>query len=100
MYATLCYVVMYTDDSEEVRTSQLLHRKRVANAFWTFQIENELTEDNRREHVFSGSQAQERYMEEVDIKRANSVYNHESCSDECKRRGQKIKLVLLRQFHC
>ena len=85
---------MYTDDSEEVRTSQLLHRKSVANAFWTFQIENELTEDNRREHVFSGSQAQERY------KRANSVYNHESCSDECKRRGQKIKLVLLRQFHC
>ena len=91
------YMMMYddfifTDDSEELTSSHLLHRKSVASAFWAYQIENELTEENRRDYVFNGSQAQEKYMEEVDIKRANSVYHHGSCSDECKRRGQKFSL--------
>ncbi|XP_065916828.1 uncharacterized protein [Dysidea avara] len=75
------------DDSQEQQTSQLLHRKSVASAWWTHQIEKELSEENHRSYIFSGPQAQENYMEEVDIKRANSVYKHENCSDECKKRG-------------
>ena len=60
---------------------------------------NELSEENKCDYVFSGPQAQERYLEEVDMKRANSVYHHESCSDECKKRGQ-ILIILLHQCHC
>ena len=79
------YIIdVYIDDSEELRASQLLHHKSVAYAFWTYQIENELTEENRRDYIFSGSWVQEKYMEEADIKRANSVYYHKSCSDEYK----------------
>lgn len=76
-----------------------IHRKSIANTFWAFQIENELSEENKRDYVFSAPQAQERYLEEVDMKRANSVYHHESCSDECKKRGQKL-IILLHQCHC
>lgn len=97
---------IFTDDLEELTSNHLLHRKSVASAFWAYQIENELTEENRRDYVFNRSQAQEKYMEEVDIKRANSVYHHENCSDECKRRGQKFSscycfnAILTRNYFC
>jgi len=89
-YACIYNTFVGTHDTEETQANQLLHRKSVASAWWTYQIEQELTEENRRGYVFNGPKAQEKYMEEVDIKRANSVYHHESCSDECKKRGQKF----------
>ena len=93
MFITLVYIG--THDSEEPQASQLLHRKSVASAWWTCQIEKELSEENKRGYVFNGPNAQEKYMEEVDMKRTNSVYNHENCSDECKKRGQKISTDLV-----
>lgn len=85
------YVVIYcADDSEELRPCQQLNRKSVASAFWKYQIEDELNDDNRRDYIFNGSQAQEKFMQEVDVKRANSVYEHKSCSRECKRRGKEF----------
>ena len=86
VYVGICYV----DDSEELRPCQQLNRKSVASTFWKYQIEDELSDDNRRDYSFCGSQAQEKFMEEVNIKRANSVYEHKSCFDECKRRGKKL----------
>lgn len=53
---------IFTDDLEELTSNHLLHRKSVASAFWAYQIENELTEENRRDYVFNRSQAQEKYV--------------------------------------
>ena len=67
-----------------------IHRKRVANAFWTYQIQQEMKERNNFSYIFKGQRARESFMTEVDIKRAKEVYPHVKCTKECKQRGKCI----------
>ena len=80
-------VVLNIDDDQEGSTHAELHRKTVANAFWSYQVEEELTEENDRTHIITGSSSHNEYMDEVDKRRATSVYSHEQCSMECQKRG-------------
>jgi len=62
----------------------------VANAFWTYQIQEEINENHNYNYVFKGQKAKESFMTEVDIKRANGVYSHLKCTKDCKQRGMNV----------
>lgn len=66
-----------------------LGHKTVANAFWNFQVEEELREARDIERCFQGGvNVREEYMQIIDLQRAKSPYPHECDSKECKSRGQ------------
>ena len=69
-----------------------LHRKTVANAFWNGEVENEIRELGWDHVTFKKAQDRERIMEEIDNERAVNVYEHNHCTEDCKRRG-KLNLV-------
>ena len=75
------------EESEQVRYGEL-HRKSVGNAFWNYQVEEELTEEGTRDHHFKGPTAREDLMKTIDMKRAKSPYPHKQCSGECQKRGE------------
>ena len=83
---TILYIYLY-NAADDCVTSDL-HRKTLANAFWTYQVEQEPRERNDLDYVFHGKRELDAYMDKVDSDRANSVYLHENCTDECKKRGQ------------
>ncbi len=62
-------------------------RKTVASAFWNYQLESELREEGHEMYLFTDSKSREKCMDEIDRKRCVSVYAHEQCSEECKKRG-------------
>ncbi len=62
-------------------------RKTVAGAFWNYQLESELREEGNESYLFTDSKSRERCMDEIDRRRSVSVYAHEQCSEECKKRG-------------
>lgn len=78
---------MNTIDTEKNQCIGELHRKRVANAFWNYQVQLEMKEQNMSDYLFKGQNAQESFMNDIDIKRAHSVYPHTKCTEDCKKRG-------------
>lgn len=70
-----------------------LHRKLVAEEFWTAEYEAELRESNKIDHRFKCVRDREELMDSIDKERANTTYSHSECSKECKKRG-KIALEL------
>ena len=65
-----------------------LHRKLVAEAFWTAECEAELRESNKIDHHFKCVGDREELMDTIDKERANTTYSHLECSEECKKRGK------------
>ena len=65
-----------------------LHRKLVAEAFWTAECEAELRESNKIDHYFKCVGAREELMDTTDKERANTTYSHLECSEECRKRGK------------
>ena len=92
-YVHTC-MYFHTIDEEKGHNIGDVHRKRVANAFWTYQIQQEIKEQNNYGFTFKGPKAQEMFMTEVDIQRANSVYPHVKCGKDCKRRGNYMYIEL------
>ena len=61
----------------------------VAQAFWNGELEDEIREHNWIDDVkFSSSTSREDVMDTVDRERSVTVYEHQHCSDECKKRGK------------
>jgi hypothetical protein len=83
------------DDDEKKGSSEELHRKNVAEAFWNYQVENELREGKAQNRIFNKNFGREDFMNEVDILRATSTYPHKKCSNECRKRGAILKCLLL-----
>jgi hypothetical protein len=50
-------------------------------------VEEELRERNELDYRFDGKNGLDAYMDRVDADRAKSVYVHDNCSTECKKRG-------------
>lgn len=71
-----------------------LSRKIVSNVFFNNELESELRELEWLDYMFKESTDRERAMQKVDEYRATRIYEHEGCSEECKRRG-KFKLFPL-----
>ena len=69
-----------------------LHRKLVAEAFWTAECEAELRESRKVDYHFKCVGDREELMNTIDKERANTTYSHFDCSEECKRRGIKLYL--------
>lgn len=65
-----------------------LHRKIVADAFWTAECEAELREGDKIDHHFKRQEDREKFMDAVDRDRATTTYSHSNCSEECKKRGE------------
>lgn len=83
-----CWWHVIVDNEDNCTGSEELHRKSVANAFWKYQVEKELREELCvQEYIFNGKFGREKFMNEVDTKRATSIYPHAECSEECKKRG-------------
>ena len=89
---------LYTDecsDHEEDKSDHLsectngaeLHRKVVARAFWNSELEDELREQGQIEYRFESVDDNNKAMEEIDRHRATTVYPHQTCSAECRKRG-------------
>lgn len=64
-----------------------LHRKTVAEAFWTAEVESELRERADVGHTFTSAASREQFMDVADKQRALQPYPHDICSDECRKRG-------------
>ena len=73
----------------------LLHRKTVAEAFWNAELENELREMGWTSYTFENIKSRETLMKKIDDIRATTIYKHEYCSDECKRRGIWLTWVIV-----
>lgn len=65
----------------------LLSRKTVAEAFWNREVEDELRKREWADWLFAHARSREELMMMIDKERASTVYPHEQCSDECKKRG-------------
>ena len=76
------------DHSSECSNQAKLHRKVVANAFWNSEVEDELRKQEWTEYRIHKVGDREKAMEKVDRQRASTVYPHQNCSEECKKRGQ------------
>ena len=68
----------------------LLNRKTVAEAFWNAELEAELRQMAWIHCPFQGSKSREMHMQKIDQVRASTVYPHDICSEECRRRGKPI----------
>lgn len=66
---------------------QYLSRKTVAEAFWNAELEDELRKRGCVGKLFKTSGDREKYMREIDLMRAGSIYPHDVCPEECKQRG-------------
>ena len=66
----------------------MLNRKTVAEAFWNAELEDELRKRGWIDRVFKESKSREKLMQEIDRVRAATVYPHDICSDECRKRGE------------
>lgn len=66
-----------------------LHRKLVAEAFWTAECEAELRESNNVDYHFKHVEDREELMDAIDKERAKTNYAHVNCSEECKKRGKR-----------
>ena len=81
---------MYLGDleSDEYLSENLeLNRKKVAEAFWTAEVESELRERHDIGYLFTTMAAQDKYMDVIDAERAYTTYQHHSCSESCRKRG-------------
>lgn len=83
--------------SETAGVSEL-GRKAVANFFWNHELEEELRELKWQEYTFFTADDREKAMEEIDAKRAVSLYEHNQCSEECQRRGEYGKYEVAKQY--
>ena len=59
----------------------MLNRKTVAEAFWNAELEDKLCKRGWIDRLF-------KIMQEIDHVRAATVYPHDICSDECRKRGK------------
>ena len=77
-----------TDDTTTESLPHELHRKLVAEAFWTAECEAELRESNKLDYCFKRVEDRKELMDAIDKERAISTYAHTECSGECKKRGK------------
>ena len=75
------------DHLSECTSGAELHRKVVARAFWNSELEDELREQGQIEYKFESVDDNNKAMEEIDRQRASTVYPHQNCSAECRKRG-------------
>lgn len=54
-------------------------------------VEEELSESGNRQYLFDECGSREVYMNKVDAKRANTVYPHTQCSEECKKKRYALQ---------
>ena len=59
----------------------------VARAFWNSELEDELREQGWINYRFESVDDDRKVLEEIDRQRAATVYPHQTCSDECRKRG-------------
>ena len=70
-------------------SDKTLSRKMVSEAFWNQHVEDELRERLCvRASVFYKDADREILMKEIESIRRESAYNHDYCSDDCKKRGK------------
>ena len=65
-----------------------MHRKTIAEAFWTAEVEAELRERSDIGHLFTSVVTREKIMDTVDSERATKPYAHNLCSEACQKRGK------------
>ena len=65
-----------------------LTRKAIANTFWNHELEEEVRETKLEDFSFKCVSDREKAMERIDEIRAESIYKHDKCSEECKLRGR------------
>ena len=78
----------------------LLSWKTVAEAFWNREVEDELRRREWLDRLFEHGRSREEIMMTIDKERATTVYPHEQCSDECKKRGKFISLYIHTMHAC
>lgn len=76
--------------------------KNAAAVFWNGEIETELRVAGQLDYygLFHKNEDREIVMEEIERRRAESVYGHspQDCSDDCKKRGMLFFCCLMVQF--
>lgn len=90
MSDTCCTYVSLTADKDPDETSTNfyeLHRKVVAEAFWTAEVEAELREWSEVGYLFTTAATRENIMDVIDAERATKSYAHNLCSEACQKRG-------------
>jgi len=75
------------DDKDFHQWTHELGRKALAEGFWNSEIEEELRDTGQINHIFPSESARESLMDEIDKTRAEAVYSHDNCTEECKKRG-------------
>ena len=72
----------------------MLHRKTVADAFWNAELENELRQRGWIHSCFKNTQSKEKLMDDIDGIRANSIYLHNECSDDCQKKRYMHRFLI------
>ena len=83
----LLYLVGDDENDFGFSTAAEIHRKTVANGFWNYELELELRDRDMENFLFARTNDREKAMSLIDEQRADSIYDHDTCSDECKHRG-------------
>ena len=87
MIAPIMRIALH-DHLSECTSGAELHRKIVACAFWNSKLEDELREQGQIEYKFESVDDNNKAMEEIDLHhQATTVYLHQTCSAEYRRRG-------------
>ena len=88
LYCNIIYNNGFELPDVDTRGLFLLSRKTVAEAFWNREVEDELRRREWMDKLFTHARSREEIMMMIDRERASTVYPHEQCSDECKKRGK------------